>query len=491
MSILNAQSAASAMFGGNYLEAADALKKALEANAGGTDFSQFSGGAALGMESLDGIMKATLQDNQHFVAFNKLRSSNATNIIDQYVTQTAVGGFPGGSSISQLATVRNATGEYKREVGQVKLMAQLRQVGHVLEAVGNIVDPIAAEERNGALGILTDTEYQILHGNADACPVHFDGIMALIDKQIAAGKMSEEHVIDLQGKALDSVDSFAKLQATIKRYGSWGSLTDALVSVGVQADLNMGLDPAFRWLPDGNNMPMLGGHVDAIRLSGGRLAVTEDTFLIDNEFPMGIPFEVNYPTIAAANAGLNPASLSVSASASSADSQFDAARAGNYYYAVAAIDGEGKGYSQVVKSAQVAVAAGKKVVLTISESAVAGAETGYALYRSRLGGTNNTDDLRLMAVIAKMGATTVYTDLNRDIPGTVTVPCLNMNPGADAIGWRQFYPMSKIPLPFGMGGAMVHSWFQFMYGYLRMTKPKHHGYIKNIVPSNAKWKPFG
>lgn len=93
MSILNAQSAASAMFGGNYLEAADALKKALEANAGGTDFSQFSGGAALGMESLDGIMKATLQDNQHFVAFNKLRSSNATNIIDQYVTQTAVGVF--------------------------------------------------------------------------------------------------------------------------------------------------------------------------------------------------------------------------------------------------------------------------------------------------------------------------------------------------------------------------------------------------------------
>jgi hypothetical protein len=253
----------------------------------------------------------------------------------------------------------------------------------------------------------------------------------------------------------------------------------------------MGLDPAFRWLPDGNNMPMLGGHVDAIRLSGGKLAVTEDTFLIDNEFPMGIPFEVNYPTIAAANAGINPASLSVSASASSADSQFDAARAGNYYYAVAAIDGEGKGYSQVVKSAQVAVAAGKKVVLTISESAVAGAETGYALYRSRLGGTNNTDDLRLMAVIAKTGATTVYTDLNRDIPGTVTVPCLNMNPGADAIGWRQFYPMSKIPLPFGMGGAMVHSWFQFMYGYLRMTKPKHHGYIKNIVPSNAKWKPFG
>ena len=153
------------------------------------------------------------------------------------------------------------------------------------------------------------------------------------------------------------------------------------------------------------------------------------------------------------------------------------------------IDGTGKGLSEVVKSTQTAIAAGKNAVLTISQSA-SGTETGYAIYRSRQDGTNATNDFRLVRVIKKTGATTTYTDQNRDIPGTVMVPVLNLATGSDAIGWRQFQPMTKIPLPFGIGGVPQYSWFQFLFGYLRITKPKHHGFIKNILPSNAKWRPF-
>jgi hypothetical protein len=375
-------------------------------------------------------------------------------------------------------------------VKEVKLMAQLRQVGHVLDNTKNIISAVASEERNGALGILTDAEYQILHGNAAACPVHFDGIFTQIDAEIAAGRMGSDHIINLDGAALNSVDPFVKLQATIKKYGSWGTLTDAILSTGVQGDLNMSIDPAFRWTPDNTNNPMIGTHVDAIRLSGGRLTVKEDTFLADGEFPMSKPFELAYSAVAASNSAIVPASVTCTLGALDSASMFDAARVGTYYYAVAAIDGDGKGYSAVVKSAAFStLTTGKKVTVTIAAS-TAGTETGYAVYRSRMGGTNATDDFRLMAVIPKSGATTVYTDLNRDIPGTVSVPCLNMNPSDDAIGWRQFHPMSKIELPFGVGGVMVYSWFQFMYGYLRITKPKHHGYIKNILPSNATWKPF-
>lgn len=481
---------ASALLGGNALEAAEELKKALSANGGATDSATFTGGASLGIQSLDNQMKTVVQDNQHFVLFNKLQNTNATNIVDEFVTQNSVGGFPGGSAISQLGIVRSSTGDYKREVREVKLMAQLRQVGHVLDSSKNIISAIAAEERNGVLGILTDTEFQILHGNAAACPVHFDGIMTQIDTEIAAGRMSSDHIINMDGAALDSVDPFVKLQATIKKYGSWGTLTDALLSTGVQGDLNMSIDPAYRWSPDGQNNPLVGSHVDAIRLSGGRLSVKEDTFLMDADFPMNKPFELAYASVAASNSAILPTSIAVNAAATDTASMFSVARAGNYYYAVAAIDGEGKGYSAIVKSTQTAVAAGKKAVLTITASG-AGTETGYAVYRGRLNGSNATDDFRLMTIIPKTsGGTTVYTDLNRDIPGTVSVPCLNMNPSDDAIGWRQFHPMSKIDLPFGVGGVMVRSWFQFMYGYLRITKPKHHGYIKNIVPSNASWKPF-
>ncbi len=219
-----------------------------------------------------------------------------------------------------------------------------------------------------------------------------------------------------------------------------------------------------------------------------------DTFLHNETHPMVFPWEAIstnvgvYAAQAAANVAFKPVSITVDASVSDAASQFSAARAGNYYWAVAAVGAGGEGLTGVVKTAQTAVAAGKKATLTITASA-AGTETGYAIYRSRQDGTNASADLRLVKIIPKSGATTTHVDLNRDIPGTVTVPLLNMNSTDDALGWRQFQPMTKIPLPFGVGGVPVHSWFQFLFGYLRMTKPKHHGYIKNILPSGALWRP--
>ncbi|MEN6544492.1 MAG: hypothetical protein ABFE07_00450 [Armatimonadia bacterium] len=477
-----------AVLGGSHGGAPAAeLIKALEASNYQTDVSQLSGGGALGVQSLDTAMKTTIQENEHFTLFNRLQSTNATNIVDEYVRQSNVGGFLGGSTNSQMGVVRSAQGEYSREVGLVKFLMTLRQVGYVLNIGKNIVEATAVEERNGALQLLTDANYLLYHGNADASPTQFDGIFAQIDKEIAAGQMSEDNVIDLQGTKLDSVEAFSKINVAVSRYGSWGRSTDVFLPNSVQNDLNMGLDPAYRWTPGGGNTPVLGGHVEGIRLTNGVLKTNMDTFIHDEENPMVYPFEVHNAAIATANVGIKPASLTA-AVASDAASQFTTSRAGNYYYAVAGIGASGQGMSAVTMAAQRSVAAGEKVTLTITASASA-AESGYAIYRGRQDGTNAVTDLRLVKVVKKAGATTTFVDLNRDIPGTVSVPLLNMGPSADAIGWRQFQPMTKIPLPFGVGGVPVISWFQFLFGYLRVTKPKHHGYIKNVLPGNAKWRP--
>lgn len=464
------------------------LRKALEASNYQTDVATLQGGGALGVQSLDTAMKTTVQENEHFVLFNKLQQTSATNIVDEYVRQTNVGGFLGGSTNSQMGVVRAAQGEYSREVGLVKFLMTLRQVGYVLNIGKNIVEATAVEERNGAMQLLTDAEYLLFHGNADASPTQFDGIFAQIDKEIADGRMSDDNVVDLQAAKLDSVEAFSKINVAVSRYGSWGRSTDVFLPNSVQNDLNMGLDPAYRWTPGSGNTPVVGGHVEGIRLTNGVLKTNMDTFIHDEENPMVYPFEVNNPAIATANAAFKPATLA-GVAAPDASSQFTTARAGNYYYAVEAIGANGEGMSQVTKSAQIAVAAGDKVTLTITASS-ANSETGYRIFRGRQNGTNDTIDFRLMKVVKKAGATTTYVDLNRDIPGTVCVPLLNMAPNADAIGWRQFQPMTKIPLPFGVGGVPVISWFQFLFGYLRITKPKHHGYIKNILPSNARWRPF-
>lgn len=463
------------------------LIKALEASNYQTDVSQLSGGGALGVQSLDTAMKTTVQENEHFTLFNKLQQTSATNIVDEYTRQTNVGGFLGGSTNSQMGVVRAAQGEYSREVGLVKFLMTLRQVGYVLNIGKNIVEATAVEERNGALQLLTDSNYLLYHGNADASPTQFDGIFAQIDKEVAAGQMSDDSIIDMQGKKLDTVEPFSKINVAVSRYGSWGRSTDVFLPNSLQNDLNMGLDPAYRWTPAGGNTPTLGGHVEAIRLTNGMLKTNMDTFIHDEENPMVYPFEVFNAAIATANVAFKPASVT-GAAASDTASQFTTTRAGNYYYAVAGIGAAGQGMSAAVATAAVSIAAGEKVTLTITKSA-SDSESGYAIYRSKQGGTATVADMRLVKIIKKAGATTTFVDLNRDIPGTVSVPLLNMAPNADAIGWRQFQPMTKIPLPFGVGGVPVISWFQFLFGYLRVTKPKHHGYIKNVLPSNATWRP--
>lgn len=467
------------------------LLKALEASNYQTDVAQLEGGGALGVQSLDTAMKTTVQENEHFTLFNRLQQTKATNIVDEYSRQTNVGGFLGGSTNSQMGVVRAAQGEYSREVGLVKFLMTLRQVGYVLNIGKNMAEPTALEERNGALQLLTDANYLLYHGNADASPTQFDGIFHQIDKEIAAGKMAEDNVVDLRAKPLDSIEAISKINIAVSRYGSWGRSTDIFLPNSVQQDLNMGLDPAFRWMPQGNNTPVIGGHVEGIRLTNGVLKTNMDTFIHDEENPMVYPFEVHNPELAVKNAAFKPASVTANATDDATDSRFETAHAGNYFYAVTAIGAGGEGQTELVKTTQVAVAGGKKVVLTITKS-TSGTESGYAVYRSRQNGTDAANDLRLVKVIARNtgGNTTTFTDLNRDIPGTVCVPLLNMSPGADAIGWRQFQSMVKIPLPFGIGGMPVMSWFQFLFGYLRVTKPKHHGYIKNILPNQATWRPF-
>lgn len=486
---------------GGTMQEFEALTKALQASDYVTDVRNLEQGGALGVQSLDTAMKTVIQENEHFVLFNRLAQSNAINIVDEYTRQSSVGGWLGGTTNTQMGVVRASQGEYKREVGLVKFLMTLRQVGYVLNIGKNIAEPVAVEERNGALQLLTDANYLLYHGDAEASPTQFDGIFTMLDKALAEPDgLPDENIIDMQGKPLNSIEPLSRLQTSVASYGSWGNVTDIFLPYSVQHDLNMSLDPAYRWTPAGQNTPVLGGQVDGIRLTKGVLKTNVDTFIQDETNPMVFPFEVKNPAIADANAGIIPGGTGAGqvkvtgTVAQAADSQFTGKRAvGVYYYAVAAIDGQGKGMSRVNISAAIELKnSGDAVTLSIPQS-TSKTETGYAIYRSKqLKKTDpvpTAEEFRLIKTIPAKGATTPFVDLNREIPGTVKVPLLNLAPGADAIGWRQFQPMTKIPLPFGVGGMPVMSWFQFLFGYLRMTKPKHHGYIKNILPAHATWRP--
>jgi len=455
------------------------LRKALEAGYG-TDVATLTGGGALRIQSLEKTMLSTIQENKHFALFNELAKTNATATVDEWTEQSGVGGFLGGSTNTETGTIAQALGTYTRRVGLVKYLMTRREVSFVATLQNAIVEAEATEAQNGALQLLTDAEFLAFEGDSTVVPTEFDGIKALI-----VGLGSVDHVIDAGGGSIANILPINKAASTIAGYGNFGVPTHLFMSQLCQADFDNNLDPAFRvplGLIPGDGI-QIGSPVIGIRTSWGNIKTIPDVFIRDERQQM--PFQVDYPAIAAANT-FKPVSVTSEGDTSDASSAFASAHAGNYYWGVAGINSAGQ--SEMTLTAQDAIGAGKKGVLTITKSSV-GTETGYAIYRSRKGGTNAPADMRFMGRVACAGATTTYTDLNRDMPGTSTAYVLNMTPGTMAITWRQLLPMLKFPL-YPTVSAVV-PWAQLMFGYLRIGKRKHHVIIKNIVPAGAVWKPFG
>lgn len=456
------------------------LRKALEAGYG-TDVAGLEGGGALRIQSLERTMLATIQENKHFRLFNEMAKSNATATVDEWTEQSGIGGFLGGSTNTETGNIAQSQGQYNRRAGFVKYLMTRREVSFVTTLQNAIADAEATEAQNGAKQLLSDAEFLSFEGDSSIVPTEFDGIRAQI-----ASLGSADHVLDAEGNSLASIDLVNNAAATISGYGNFGQPTHLFMSQLNQADFDTGLDPAFRVpLPDvPNGGIQLGSPVAGIRTSWGNIKACPDVFIRDEAQQKA--FELDFPSIAASNAGFKPAAVAPVAGVQDTESKFGAAHAGNYYYLVTGINAKGQSTGTI--SAQVAVAAGDKVTITIDESAT-GEETGYVIYRSRLNGSNAVADFRQMTRVAKAGAQTVYIDLNREIPGTTSAYILNMTPGDMAITWRQLLPMLKFPL-YPTVSAVI-PWAQLMFGYLRIGKRRHHVVVKNIVPGGAKWKPFG
>lgn len=461
-----------------------ALQKSL--NAGyGSDMSQLEGGSAFRIQSLDTTLQATVQENKHFALFNALPKPRATAVLDEWTEQSSIGGFLGDSFNDQDGAAAETNGQYDRRVGKVKYMTTYRKIPIVLQSQNNMVDAVSIETINGAKQLLSSIEFSLFEGNDLVVPKSFSGIRQQIEELGSA-----DHVIDMRGASLDSVDPIARAAEVVFGYGNFGTLTDLYLPPSVQTDLNTNLDPAFRVALDNSpNSIAYGTNVRAIQTSYGAIATRNDVFIRDEK--MQVPFELRNPIHAAQavkNSTFKPAAFTAVANASGgADSYWEAKHAGDYVYFVTGINHNGESQAVPAAAGAATVAAGGKVVLTITQSA-SGEETGYVIYRGRQDGTAELKDVREMARVARTGNSTVYEDKNRDIPGTTCSYALNLSPTDHAIAWRQYLPMMKIPM--AAVNSPIIPWLQMICGYLRITKRNQHVVIKNIVPRGAVWKPF-
>lgn len=458
------------------------LQKSLAAGYG-SDMASLQGGSALRIQSLDNVLQATVQDNQHFVLFNKLAKPKATAVLDEWTEQKSIGGFLGDSFNDQDGAAEETNGEYQRMVGKVKYMTTYRKIPIVLQAQNNIVDATALETTNGTKQLLSSIEFSLFEGDDLVLPKSFPGIRRQIEDLGSA-----DHIIDMAGDPLDDVGPIMTAAQTVFGFGNFGRSTDIFLPPSVQTDLNNDLDPAFRVALDNSPQSIVrGAHVRGIQTSWGAIATQNDVFIRDEK--MKVPFELRNATHAAqavAQNGIKPAAFTAAAGAGAADSKWGAAHAGAYVYFVTGINHKGESTALSAGSA-VTVAAGQQVTLTITRSA-GQAETGYVIYRGRKDGTAALSDVREMVRVPVAGATTVYIDKNRELPGSTSSFVLNLSASDHAIAWRQFLPMMKIPM--AAVNSPIVPWLQMICGYLRITKRNQHVVIKNIVPKGAKWKPF-
>ena len=465
------------------VDAFEELQKSL--NAGyESDVAGMQGGSAIRIQSLDMTLQATVQENKHFVLFNQLPKPPATAVLDEWTEQSNIGGFFGGTFNTQDGAAMETNGQYQRMVGKVKYMTTYRKIPIVLERQNNQVDAVAIETTNGAKQLLTDIEVTLFEGDETVTPLAFPGIRQQIESL-----NSDDHVIDLKGGALNSIDAIATAAEVIFGYGNFGRATDIYLPPSVQTDLNMDLDPAFRILLNGQaSTTVRGTSVTGVQTTYGQIMTRNDVFIRDEKLKK--PFETRSPmhlAVAVANNTFRPASVTATAVGVDANSKWSAGQDGNYFYGVTGINQYGE--SQIVlTAAQVAVAVGGSVSLEITASA-ARTETGYVIYRGRRNGTNGLTDLREMKRIpASGGATTTFLDENADIPGSTCSFVLNMGDSDHAIAWRQYLPMMKIAM--AAVNSPIIPWLQMICGYLRISKRNQHVVIKNIVPNNAAWKPF-
>jgi hypothetical protein len=459
------------------------LQKSLSAGYG-SDMASLQGGSALRIQSLDNVLQATVQENQHFALFNKLAKPRATAVLDEWTEQKSIGGFLGDSFNDQDGAAEETNGEYQRMVGKVKYMTTYRKIPIVLQSQNNIVDATALETTNGSKQLLSSIEFTLFEGDDEVLPKSFPGIRKQIE---SLG--STDNVIDMAGAALNSVEPIMTAAQTVFGFGNFGRSTDIFLPPSVQTDLNNDLDPAFRVALDNSPQSIVrGAHVRGIQTSWGAIATQNDVFIRDEK--MKVPFELRNATHAAQaakNVGFKPASMTAVAGAGSADSAWASTHAGSYVYFVTGINHLGETQTVAATGGAVTVAAGQQVTITINASA-GGTETGYVIYRGRKNGTAALSDVREMVRVPKAGATTTFIDKNRELPGTTSSFVLNLSASDHAIAWRQFLPMMKIPM--AAVNSPIIPWLQMICGYLRITKRNQHVVIKNIVPNGAKWKPF-
>jgi hypothetical protein len=436
------------------------LVKALSAGYG-TDAAQFMGGRALEVQDIEATMiNAMREQREDCKLMNLVKKHPVHSTVHEYNRRLDVGEYEnltadeGGGSEDNDQTI-------KRVTRNIKYLQDRRAVTDQMEIVDGYENALESEKIGGTLNVLKGAEFLNFHGDSKVVPTQYDGLIS----QILAD--STPNVNDLRGRSITA-------------YG------EKALNEMVRTIYERGGDANLLFFP-----PVIAEQIQDLVRDRLRFG-TEDkrATLVVDQYPTPYGSTLHFGAEAGSDKFFrtkgpvspngkvdkrpNPPDSVVATVDTNSNSHFLAADAGDYTYAVHSISKYGISAGTSIAAA-VAVAAGKSVGLTITpDSSKPG--TGFVITRSAKDGTVLMEVCR----IANSGAsTTVFVDLNADLPGTASMIFLTEKKLQTIMEFYQLCPLRLRPL-FESNKA-EKPFFVQLFGALDLKVPEWCGIVKNIA----------
>lgn len=477
-----------------------------------TNFSQITGGQALGYVSLDVRMARGTVRPSSFTLYQALNKTAAYQVVDYWAYANATGGpLPGGafssySSASQGA-LNTSAGQYELKNITLKMALDGRAITTALAAQNSFVNIEEQENTNAALTVLESVNWVNYWGNPNVYVNHFTGIYYSLPSENIFNYQEFASNNSSQGWSPQQTlfNMIYEVVAQVTKFRTYGQITHAFMSPGAIGDLQSlvttQLNNIVNDITDfqaGIRGVVVNGDLQGMRTRFGTIQFPIDIFITARDKPaQSIVYSESNTTPATTSNPTPPASVTVTTLAPGASGTSGSewtsdyvASSGVYTYAVASTDSSMNESVLTYSSAVRGIAAGGAYQLTIAPPS-ANDMAAFRVFRSGLGYNESTPSpaaFRYIGDVIGNGSSNVtFIDLNQHIPGSDTIFLLDMDDDDDAIDFRYLLPLTKIEL---FAQSLYMPWAVAMIGAIRLKVPKFHAAIRNYVPVAPDWNPL-
>ena len=465
-----------AVFGGSNMEELNQLNKALEAGSISgretTDLSTASG-APLKVESLDKTLKHLTFKENDIALWKTVPKKSAYNTVEEY-NQLASYGTNRGGFYNEGELPNEEDSLYVRRAQLVKFMGVVKSVTHPMTLVNNMVGNIVEREiKNGTMWILRKLNQSLYFGDETLTPQEFNGFFAQHQRNDnwlnLDSYMDSEVVVDLRGQALNEDAIETASNGIVENFGLGNQL---FAPPKVMSDFVKGFY-GNKFIQPNSDMTaagIMGQRVQSFDSQFGRIGLNWDIFA------------KKLPTISSTTGASSPnapnavVSNAIAAVATDASSRWNASDAGNYIYAVTAVNRNGESGAVQIGGSAVAAVAGGAVELDFTDGGGSEVATAYRVYRSQAGApsfaASRLFPLYDISVAEKTagydgGSAGIVRDRNRWMPNTDQAVLFQMD--NEVVEFAQLAPLMKMDL------AVLSPAYRFMilmYGTPFLYAPK-------------------